>query len=1365
MTQRETAFRPRASARIILSTIGLIVAAFALLFAVFASLAPARTAYADAPVKEGVPYALVSASNTRLAVQLGNAGGLPVSGVQATLATRSIAATQAFIFQQNADGSYRIASAANPSILLTADELDFHGAVTGNTRGSGGEQAWRIETLDDGNVRLWAAAGVWMLDVNGSSARNGAACGMWFNENAATQKWQLEELDPVMLGGTVALFDSADGTIYTLANSTDSGLAVQTQGVTLANGDAVIMGTSDAQAVPANQGFLLDRQADGTYFVRSAANADLYLTADALSMRGATMLATRDASRAQSWYIRGYGDGTYQLMTAAEGAAWVLDVDGSAAQAGAGCILWSENGGATQRWTITAAQTVETANEAEATGETGEAEAETAAETANETGATGETVGEAGEAEVETAVEAAPEPAVEVVSAPEPEPAVGPEPAPADLTFAESSAATENGTWYRIVSSSNPGLAVRIDASYTATGAAMALAYVADDIAELFSITDAGDGFVYIRPAFNTSLQLTADALDFRGTVAGRSLGEGAEQRWRIEELADGTCRIWAADSIWMLDTAGSRQRAGAACMMWFDDNGSPTQYWTLVPVDAASAAAQLTPPAFEANAAYRVSNVSNPDVAVSLPAEDDVFGAAAGMAASAANYDAHQAFLFDEQPDGSYLIRSAAQPELYLTAYEHDFRAPISAWTRDASRAQAWVLQSYGDGTFRVALASDTYWVLDVDGSATEAGSPCILWGANGSDTQRWTFAKVASGVGEEPAADEGEEAPNPAAARIADFLATLDEAASVAADGAAEAAAEPVEPSPAAEPAAAAESAAEPDSELASELEPEPEAAPAPVYETIVADTLPTDVAGTGALFRLHSFANPNLVLQLDETAAAGSGLALAEATDAASQVFTFAANADGTVSIVSYDNPALCVMTTRASKGWPAQGRYLAMPSAYTGWAVDTGESTTPGVFALRLAGMDGPALGVEAPEAGRQVQLTVSREAQSTSLWTLEAVTAAELAEPLGMPDSADGAMYRFVNASNPDVVVALTFPQDGESATATVAERSEAMASSETFILEAQPNDTYFIRSSLRSEYYLTADALWTHGTVSAWTRDRSKAQTWRLERQADGTFHVCIAGTGWMLDTSGSEVVAGASCIMWFDNGGSTQKWAIEQAISVEDPTVGFTEAAPDPAVAARAARAATAQAVLTVELREQLAHGEKDASHTRWIVLHDTGDTATAEQVIDGWTADAAREAAHFVINKDGTIWQCVSLDQIAHHAGYGDEGAGEAFAVPEDGRDDMRGRVAVEGNADCGMDAWSVGIALVHAAGEEGGYPEEQLTALDNLIAYIDSYYGFACPITVERAWNSSVADTAKEFDPFLANYQDHRTHVDAA
>ena len=172
--------------------------------------------------------------------------------------------------------------------------------------------------------------------------------------------------------------------------------------------------------------------------------------------------------------------------------------------------------------------------------------------------------------------------------------------------------------------------------------------------------------------------------------------------------------------------------------------------------------------------------------------------------------------------------------------------------------------------------------------------------------------------------------------------------------------------------------------------------------------------------------------------------------------------------------------------------------------------------------------------------------------------------------------------------------------------------------------------------------------------------------------------------------------------------------------------------------------------------------HGDKSAPYQKYIMLHDTEGDANGSATINWWASTGDLVASHFIIDKDGTITQCLPMDRIAHHAGYGDTGHNQLYGVTDDSRDDKAGTTPIgDWAADYGMNSYSIGIELVHIGGT-GYYPEEQLGALDALIAYIDSYYGFESAIIDHKAWRSGNSDTSPEFAGYLANYQDHRTHL---
>ena len=178
-------------------------------------------------------------------------------------------------------------------------------------------------------------------------------------------------------------------------------------------------------------------------------------------------------------------------------------------------------------------------------------------------------------------------------------------------------------------------------------------------------------------------------------------------------------------------------------------------------------------------------------------------------------------------------------------------------------------------------------------------------------------------------------------------------------------------------------------------------------------------------------------------------------------------------------------------------------------------------------------------------------------------------------------------------------------------------------------------------------------------------------------------------------------------------------------------------------------------------DFRKSLVHGEKPVQYQKYIVLHDTEGDGAPEGVVEYWDGSTDGVGAHFVIGKDGHIVQCVPLDKIAHHAGFGDTGHNKKFGVQDESRDDKVGANPLGSWAsDYGMNSYSVGIEMVHVGGS-GGYPKKQLQALDSLIAYIDAYFGMESKIIDHKAWRSGNSDTSEEFAKYLKNYQDHRSY----
>ena len=206
------------------------------------------------------------------------------------------------------------------------------------------------------------------------------------------------------------------------------------------------------------------------------------------------------------------------------------------------------------------------------------------------------------------------------------------------------------------------------------------------------------------------------------------------------------------------------------------------------------------------------------------------------------------------------------------------------------------------------------------------------------------------------------------------------------------------------------------------------------------------------------------------------------------------------------------------------------------------------------------------------------------------------------------------------------------------------------------------------------------------------------------------------------------------------------------------DSSSSATGEAPDAATATEL----RAKLNITEDFRDSFIHGDKPIDCQKYIVMHDTEGDAEASSVIEWWDGNGRYVASHYVVNKDGSIVQCVPIDKIAHHAGYGDAGHNEKFGVTDESRDDKRGTTPIGDWApDYGMNSYSVGIEMVHSGESGEGYPEEQLRAVDGIIAYLDAYYGFESVIIDHNDWRTGNSDCSEEFQPYLRNLQETRTH----
>lgn len=256
---------------------------------------------------------------------------------------------------------------------------------------------------------------------------------------------------------------------------------------------------------------------------------------------------------------------------------------------------------------------------------------------------------------------------------------------------------------------------------------------------------------------------------------------------------------------------------------------------------------------------------------------------------------------------------------------------------------------------------------------------------------------------------------------------------------------------------------------------------------------------------------------------------------------------------------------------------------------------------------------------------------------------------------------------------------------------------------------------------------------------------------------------------------AGAALAVAAGAAAWRSlagAGGAGRRSTPATPFSPASGAAGDTSQAPAAAAATKSAPSAAdlrGRLDLAERMYDDLDHGPKPADCQRYVVLHDTEGGGEPEDVIDWWESNGNLVAAHFVVDKDGHVAQCVPVDRIAHHAGFGDAGHNERFGVTDESRDDRRGTSPIgPEHPDYGMNSYSIGIEMVHVGGE-GDYPASQLEAVDALLAWLDALYAEkgledAGQIIDHKTWRTGNSDTSAEFAGYLANYRDRRTHLDA-
>ena len=166
----------------------------------------------------------------------------------------------------------------------------------------------------------------------------------------------------------------------------------------------------------------------------------------------------------------------------------------------------------------------------------------------------------------------------------------------------------------------------------------------------------------------------------------------------------------------------------------------------------------------------------------------------------------------------------------------------------------------------------------------------------------------------------------------------------------------------------------------------------------------------------------------------------------------------------------------------------------------------------------------------------------------------------------------------------------------------------------------------------------------------------------------------------------------------------------------------------------------------LNSQEEKPLEHGSRSLNDISYIMLHDTELPGGIDDVLAFWNKEGNENAAHYVIDRDGTVINVIPIDKIAYHAGLAKEGMADMYGVSmfDTEKSDQ---------VDSGMNTASIGIELCHVSGEE--YTEERLSSLSSLIEEINEEIGHKTELIEHKAWNPEKKDPDSELIDYITQF----------
>ena len=1094
--------------------------------------------------RDGKVFQLRNAANPQLVAQFDST--TPSDGDSIHLKYDSADQSQLFTMRVNENGTVTFLSYANSDVALEATGFSDNGGVRGKTANSSAAQTWRLFLATGGAYRIVNAQNpLYVLDSTGTPPQYNSQLVMWSHNDTDAQQWILEEV--ANDGG-----QTEPEAVVRLRSYCTPSLVAQLDAATPAANVGFTMAEPDGGN---DQLFRMIRHSDDTYsfvcMVEGASNTLFALTAPQYSL-GASAMCTSYAGGSinsnQKWRLVGCGDGIVHLLNCGN-LDYMLDTQGSITAVSSDCIVYTRNNGTTQRWIIeyydpTNPNPSIYAGEYDSISET---ESYRIRNVSNpklvlqlDDVSTNAFVTEAYQLD--------------------------------DSEYRQFTIRDNLNGSYSFLSVASPTIALTYDSSTS----------------RVVGATDQG-----LSTQCWNLVRLGEGSYHLKNVASGTLLLDAATNNWCASEHDQ--CTLTSNDGgnrqRWIIEMVQEEESGGG-------DEPEPgdTGEWETLPL------------------AYRIRNVSNTSLIMQFDSSTPTDGVGTSVDVPDGGYN--QLFTIHPNSDGTCSIRSLANDAIALTAtLPHADYATIKGKTYTGASNQHWKIARQSTGDYRILNADNNSWMLDTRGGPSYAGAECIQWTQNTGTTQRWTLepvvidedaqtpvgtlsairlknlsnqSVVAQVDSDTPAsgtaivmrtpddtdkqvftvANLSGESCNllsyaaPTLAMTASGLSTNAPIYAVTLNSASNQTWKLIMQTDGSyhifcgtssqmldttgTPTTSTSSCVlwydnsgttqkwlvEPVKYVEGGDEPEP-------GDTGEWETLPL-------AYRIRNVSNTSLIMQFDSsTPTDGVGTSVDVPDGGYNQLFTIHPNSDGTCSIRSLANDAIALTATL-----PHADYATIKGKTYTGASNQHWKIARQSTGDYRILNADNNSWMLDTrggPSYAGAECIQWTQNTGTTQRWTLEPVVIDEDAQtPVGTLSA-----IRLKNLSNQSVVAQVD--SDTPASGTAIVMRTPDDTDKQVFTVANLSGESCNLLSYAAPTLAMTASGLSTNAPIYAVTLNSASNQTWKLIMQTDGSYHIFCGTSSQMLDTTGTPTTSTSSCVLWYDNSGTTQKWLVEPVKYVEN--------------------------------------------------------------------------------------------------------------------------------------------------------------------------------------------------------------------